>query len=74
MKLKKSKGKNIVLLGRNLMNKFYSWNKIQGYCPFAQKPYIFRILDTENKNEKNELEPATWEEYHCKNKILVYLV
>ena len=48
---------------------FYSGNKIQGYCPFAQKPYIFRILDTENKNEKNELEPATWEEYHCKNKI-----
>ena len=50
--------------------KFYSGNKIQGYCPFAQKPYIFKILDNEYKDEKNELEPATWEEYHCKNKII----
>ena len=50
--------------------KFYSGNKIQGYCPFAQKPYVFKILDHESKNGKNELEPATWEEYHCKNKII----
>ena len=52
--------------------KCYFGNHISGYCPFEQKQYFLKIINNNNnqKNQKIDLEPATWEEYHCKNKII----
>ena len=41
---------------------------VLGYCPFSMKQYFFKKIN--KKNEKNFLEPATWEEYHCKNPVI----
>ena len=47
--------------------KCYFGNRVPGYCPFAQKQYYFKIND---QTEKETLDPATWEEYHCKDRII----
>ena len=36
------------------------------YCPFSQKKYYSKIT----KEDEENLDPATWEEYHCKNPII----
>ena len=36
------------------------------YCPFSQKKYYTKIT----KESEDNLEPATWLEYHCKNPIV----
>ena len=41
---------------------------IQGYCPFSSKIYYFKKID--KINEKQNFEPATWEEYHCENPLI----
>ena len=46
---------------------FYG-NCVQGFCPFVQKQYYLQKID--KKLELNNLIPATWEEYHCKNPII----
>ena len=47
--------------------KCYFGARVPGYCPFAQKQYYFKIND---EIEKNDLVPATWDEYHCKDRII----
>ena len=45
--------------------KCYFGVRVPGYCPFAQKQYYFKIND---EIDKNDLDPATWDEYHCKDR------
>ena len=47
--------------------KCYFSDCILAYCPFSQKEYYTKIL---NNNSITDLQPATWEEYHCKNPII----
>ena len=47
--------------------KCYYGNRAPGYCPFAQKQYYFKIND---QTGEDDLDPATWEEYHCKDRII----
>ena len=44
--------------------KCYKINFIKLYCDFCQINFYSKLIENENKNDSN-LQPATWEKYHC---------